>query len=230
MQRNLKALALALAAVFAISAMAAQAASAHTFDTESGNPAYLLGTQEPGAVNALTFTGSGETIECEATHYESTGTVASESEELTYHPVFEECYSGLAPMPGEVELRTNECHITLTGATDGNGHAETHINCGASPIETEIPGACTISIGTQTPTESGVHYTNHTTSPKDFTVQTTDRGIHYSYEGPLCILLVEEAETPHDLDFTSSVTFKCYNDAAHTNQVGCTINGATNEA
>jgi hypothetical protein len=236
MQRNLRTLALALAAVFAMSAVAAQAASAtsHTFVTESGNPAYLTGTQETGTVNALTFTGSGESIECESAHYESTGTVASGEEEITVHPVFEECYSGLAPNPGEVVLRTNECHITLTGTTDGNGHAETHINCGASPIETEVPGACTFTIGTQTPTGGGVHYTNHTSGPKDFTVQATVEGVDYHAHGPLCFLVASgeissETFTDDDLDFTSSITFKCYKNAAHTEPEGCTINGATNE-
>jgi hypothetical protein len=237
MSHKIKALGLALAAVFAMSAVAAQAASAHTFVTDSGNPAYLTGTQEPPvAANTLLLTGSGEEVHCEAAHYESTGTVASGEEEVTVHPVYEECYSGLAPNPGEVEVRTNECHFTLTGTTDGNGHAEAHVNCGASPIELEIPGACTFTIGTQTPTGGGVHYTNHTTAtPMDFTVQATVTGIHYHAHGPLCFLVAEgeissETFTADDADFTSSITVKCYKNAAHTEQVGCTINGATNEA
>jgi hypothetical protein len=236
MSHKIKALGLALAAVFAMSAVAAQAASAtpHTFVTDSGNPAYLTGTQEPApAVNRLFFTGSGEEVECEAAHYESTGTVANEAEEVTVHPVYEECSSLLAPNPGEVKVRTHSCHFTLTGTTDGNGHAEAHVaNCPeGEEIEIEIEGACTIYVGNQTPTEGGVHYTNHTTAtPMDFTVQATATGIHYTYEGPLCFLAVEEGPTPHDADFISSITVKCYNDAAHTEQVGCTINGATNEA
>jgi hypothetical protein len=219
MSSKIKALGLTLAAVFAISAVAAQAASAvtHTFTSDQEN-VVLTGAQEEGKANELILATSGEFVKCNEANYHGTATLPATT--VTVHPIYNECFSGLAPNPGEVVVDTEGCNYDLTGETvedpkTGKFHAPVHVECETGKeIHVTVEGACTLNIPKQTPTTGGVTYettVNPITEKKDVTVQATASGIHYNAEGPLCFLIAEEG-TGTDGNFTSSITVEGFED------------------
>jgi hypothetical protein len=156
MIRNLKALGLALVAVFAMTALAAQAAQAAEFHSEVAS---TVGTtaQDASAPNQVTkiFNNSNvlkAEIVCSVFkgEGEQSGTVASET---TLRPEYKECTGTF----GGATVTTNMCHYTLGSATTASkGHSS--IVCpGTEKIEISSAG-CVIKVGSQTATEGGVHY------------------------------------------------------------------------
>jgi hypothetical protein len=131
MIRNLKALGLALVAVFAMSAVAASAASAQTqghLTSETGEPVTLIGT-ETGGAGANALTAFGTVAECPGSIYtghalnsedplESSATAGT----LTAHFNQSACATGEGR---EVTIETNGCDITLeAGETVGQEEYE----------------------------------------------------------------------------------------------------------
>jgi len=79
---------------------------------------------------------------------------------------------------------------------------------------------CTQTIAAQTPT--GGHVVGHNvaaSSPMDVTLEIKLTGIHYVGTGSSC----GNSETHTDATLTGNSTVKCYSDAVHAKQVGCTF-------
>jgi len=170
MTRNLKALGLALVAVFAMSAVMASAASAEsTFKFKlEGTPTKLTGKQHAGDDIFNTHTG---TISCSEVTYvgEQIGT---EVTEITLTPSFSKCKAfGLFNVP----ITTNECKYTFKPGTKTGTEftGSVSIVCPAGKvIEVEAPG-CKVTYGSQS-NLGGVEYTNiGTTTTREITFDIT---------------------------------------------------------
>lgn len=189
MTRNLKALGLALVAVFALSAMAVQVASAHTFTAEKA-PVTLHGTQENTQV--LSFTG--KSMECNRITYH--GTLASNSAAvLTLHPTYSACNFGGIEMGVHVPAN---CNMVFGSNTPSANMAPVSFECEhGEPIRLDIGEICTLTIGDTHPPATttvnqnfnGVHYTNiGTGTTREITVDETIENITVTAEGSLCFL------------------------------------------
>lgn len=161
MTRNLKALGLALLATFAMSAIAAQAASAtnHTF-TSDEEETVLTGSQ----VGVHHFSVNGVTVECKDADFR--GTVVGEAaDHVAVHPEYGgPCFLGEGGDSVEVGVDTDACTYTfdsdttenphpLAGKEEGEEDAPVDIVC---PEENEIVisgGGCTIHV----PSQAGLH-------------------------------------------------------------------------
>jgi hypothetical protein len=122
--RNLKALGLALLAVFALSAMAASTASASPNPTwtPTEGPTTLHGVslpnEGPGKTNALTLPGIGQEIVCTSTTLDAVGTLFGPMPEVQLTPTYEGCQT----QNGWVTITHNECrkrfyHLTTVPGT-----------------------------------------------------------------------------------------------------------------
>lgn len=188
MTRNLKALGLALVAVFAMSAVVASAASAQDkFTTANGNPAYLHGEQVgPIAENQFGINHTENLVHCENATFESTGTVANGAEKAVVHPTYTGCTSPF----GEATVDTTGCDYVLTGTTETHEKTETGGTETDATVNLECPGGegvikvtsagCTM---TMSPASNqnllGVTYTNEGSgSTADVKVHVTVDKIH----------------------------------------------------
>ncbi|MEZ5076448.1 MAG: hypothetical protein R2725_03285 [Solirubrobacterales bacterium] len=174
MTRNLKALGLALVAVFAMSALVAQAASAHEFTSDSENgKTVLTGADEPGTNDV--FTVGGAEVICENASFAGTAD-ESEVNEVTVHPEYSNCtFAG-----NEAFVRTNMCNYTFHGATVENHAVVDVAECEGEAIEIEVPVlGITATVGEQADL-GGVHYTDLGSS---VTVEATVSKIHTTCDG-----------------------------------------------
>jgi hypothetical protein len=163
MNGHLKALGLALGAVFVLSAVVASAASGAEKFHFDGLRTIITATTE--AETASEFTAAGITVKC---HDAYEGTVEESTPEvLTLTPTYSKC-------DNNTEVRTNHCAYRLTSVTDPNGDAPVHTECAeGSKLEIDIKGVCTLSFGEQIP-KGGVHYFNVPSST--FTIEWTVEG------------------------------------------------------
>ncbi|HET8862666.1 MAG TPA: hypothetical protein VFM94_05390 [Solirubrobacterales bacterium] len=137
MIRNLKALGLALVAVFALSATTASAASAQTqgtLTTSDGTAKTLLGTVDEDFLTGNSFTAFKEVVECTKTLY--TGhkwnvtpheAVPHKATTATITPHYSDCFAFPGELPATVFL--NGCdyvvHIGETTGLSGNEYKAT---------------------------------------------------------------------------------------------------------
>lgn len=174
MTRNLKALGLALMAVFAMSAIGAQAASADLFTSEE-EKTVLTGNE----TNEHRFTIWGGFTTCKEAFFE--GTVeGKEKPEATVHPEYGECEDSFG---SELTVDTEGCFYKL-GTETVEGHAPVTIECleGHSITLRSVNTGCHITVHEQGPLY-GVTYkdgTNPATGKEDVTVTATVEGIHYT--------------------------------------------------
>jgi len=181
MTRNLKALGLALVAVFAMSAVMASAASAESafkFKSE-GTPTKLTGKQHAGNDVFTTHTG---TVSCNEAKY-SGEQVGTEVSEVTVTPVYSECKAfGLFNVP----VTTNGCVYTFkTGTKTGATYAgSVSIVCPEGKvIEVEAPG-CTVTVGSQA-NVGGITFTNiGTTTTREVTLDVNINTLKYEEHRP----------------------------------------------
>ena len=171
MTRNLKALGLALVAVFAMSAIAASAAHAETEGhVTSTGPVTLKGTDTGATLeNSLTVTVLGSTtkIHCPESHY--TGhklnvtphqRLTSGETQITVTTITTNCTDGT----NAITVNMNGCDwqfldFTTTGGVAGTYGIRADITCpGTNKIEM-TGSACAIKIGAQTDL-TGLHATN----------------------------------------------------------------------
>jgi hypothetical protein len=217
MKRNLKTLGLALAAVFAFSAVAASAASAHYVFTPGANPAIVTGSQIGGkATNFFQITSTGAKVECEHADYIGT-TEGLEVNEVKVHPTYTEC-SALGSFAATID--TKGCDYLLTGETDLEEHGKVHVICNAGKsIQITIPSInCTLKVHEQTPTEGGLKYNNIAGSPGDIEAIATVKGVTYERVGTGVLCAAGASSEGNDGDLTSKITIKSFNDN------GCTGN------
>lgn len=164
MNRKLKALGLALLAVFAMSAVAASGASAAQFHAEQ-EPVILTSDNDTAHV----FTYGLGSVTCTTTTFDTTVATKTTSS-ITVTPV----YGGCEFLEEPAEVKVNSCDYTFTADTTGE-HAPVTVTCGAKPIEVVVPtlGNCTLTVGSQT-TTNGVRYTNGGSgTTRDVTVDVT---------------------------------------------------------
>lgn len=113
MTNKLKVLGLALVAVFAMSAVAASAASANQFMSEGGGSTTVTATQ----VGEHVFTVDGASVTCEVATFSSVGEVASPATSVKVSPNYEEC---TAFTFFTAKIQTEGCYYNLhVGATGG---------------------------------------------------------------------------------------------------------------
>jgi hypothetical protein len=202
MKRNLKALGLALAAVFAFSAFAASTASAQTigkFTTPA--PVTLTGTEigEP-VKNRLTAFGGG--VECDSVYtgykYKTTphnlsNLVSNGVNGATIIPHYTNCKD---PEDGSTRtVHMNGCDYSITiGATTpadpkeppeaANTYGATvWLECPTGKVAEVTGTACgTLKFGPQGPL-SGLHVKHTTTPAHDIDIEGTATGIHASCLG-----------------------------------------------
>jgi hypothetical protein len=174
----------AFAAMLALSAFAASAASAEGLYTASSYSATGTGTSPVGND---TFTTEAGNVECKS-HFE--GTLAKEaSTSLTVKATYSECKAfGFAT----ATVKMNSCdYLFTTPTTVTPPHvwtAKVHVKCTepSKPI-TITAGNCEVTVGEQSP-EGHIIITDTTTVPRDVDVQATVTGIHYTVikDGFLC--------------------------------------------
>jgi hypothetical protein len=208
MTRNLKALGLALGAVFALSAMAASSASAiDTFTGPAGNVP-ITGLSHD---NKFEITGSGTRVECTTAHF--TSTVTSSSSNLTVNATYtgrinetphdpQECtISG-----GSATVHMKTCDYDLTGKTTGSDlgtDAPVWITCtGTDEITITTSFGATLKIPGQTPTSGGVIYINQAGKIQ---VKDTVTGITYTCESAFLCGLAGIPTEGNNADYTGTL-------------------------
>jgi len=221
MTRKLKALGLALVAVFAVNAIMASGASANdvvTSDSVNGKTT-VTGNQ----TTKHKFVIIGQPIECEVAHFE--GTMGANSvEEITITPKYEKCtYNGSV-----ATVTLNKCKFTITGETNKTGHNVVHIiECPTSApilIHIIVGGAtCTLTIIEQTP-EEGVKFTNETTGvvKKSLLVHATAKVLIHAASGVLACKALAGTKPV----YTGATTLTGTEDKAGGGQVNITANTA----
>ncbi len=235
MIRNLKALALALCAVFMLGALSASTASAATDVLTSDAPGltdtYVTGTQNGGigAGNVFGTKSKAGKIECASGSYEGTFLGAPSEVELT--PSYTGCKIGAA----NATVTNNGCKYVLTGKTEAftntSGVAEgedatVSLNCGdTGSLVVDGPLGCQITFSDTQPANTkvnqnllGARYDNEEAGgKKDIKATITVDKITYTSTGACQSL----GFTASDGDgfFTTNVTLKGYADAGHTEQV-----------
>jgi hypothetical protein len=206
MMRNLKALGLALVAVFAMSAVAASAAQAeHKFTSES-TTTYLLGEQKTKNV----FTTSGGTVECTGAKFEGGPFSGTELKSVTIHPT----YTGCTAFGLNATVETTGCNYIIEAAgKEEMGTAK--VECEEGKLIRIKPLGCEVTVGPQTPTTPTVSFTNESTGKTaDVLVTAEVGGITYTSSGFPC------GPSGTNGTYTGSVTTKGYSDSAHKTQVG----------
>jgi hypothetical protein len=182
MSRNLKALGLALVAVFAMNAMVAMVASAESafkFKLE-GTPTRLTGQQHAG--NDV-FTAHTGTVSCDGVTYfgEQLGTEVSE---MTFAPTYSECKAfGLFNIP----IVINNCRYTLKAGTKTGATfiGSVSIVCPAGKvIEVRAPG-CTTTVGSQSNIGSIVYTNIGAGATREVTLDVAITTLKYEEHRPL---------------------------------------------
>jgi hypothetical protein len=167
MTRNLKALGLALVAVFAVSVVGASAASAATEFHAEKAPVTLTGSQHAGED---VFTTDAGNVSCENASYagsQATATALTSSAVATY----------------------TGCHATfgLNASIDVNGcqyifHADTKkvdISCAAGKVIAVTAPGCEITVGSQTGLSSATFTNVGAGTTREITIDVGLAGIKY---------------------------------------------------
>lgn len=240
MIRNLKALGMALCAVFMFGALSASAASAEISDVlTSGSlsgTTHLTGTQigGKGASNQFGVKSSAASVTCNTAKYSGTFT-GSSATAVEVTPEYKECEGlGLS-----ATVDDEGCKFSLTGTTDKyfntsnvevGRDATVHLVCNhTGQIRVTAAFGCILTFkdtsGANTVNQNllGVRYDNEleANGKWDIKVTVTVDKIHYTSNGPCQSLGF--AATGNDGFLTTNVTATAYEDAAHTKQVNLTV-------
>jgi hypothetical protein len=213
MTSQLKALGLALAAVFALSALVAQGAQAAKFHSNSERTV-VTGELESANPDEISIAGF-LTWRCEAAKFEGT-IVGKEVEASTITPTYgnttapTKCKNTLTGH--EMTLHTQHCAYVFHTATNAEEHALVDIECGGTAenaiLITDPADQFTMSIGAQN-NLNGVHYTNlEEPGLKYTTVKWTLKGVHWSCEGSGCFL----GKEGNGLEYKGGDTLKGWED------------------
>lgn len=220
MTRMLKALGLGLLAVFAFSALVAQAASAHEFKAAEA-PATITGEDDPVSGGLQKFTAGPADTQCTELHATGIQTEVEE-DELTVVPQYSDCEAlGFPATVNNVgslgDDETGACAYNFDSDTVGE-HAPVDVECeagGSITIEAFFDEAhteelCTIHVGAQNDL-NGVHYNNVKTTKEEVTLEATVSGIHYTYDGPWCFLVFGDNEGEgSDATYEGNATVKAF--------------------
>jgi hypothetical protein len=204
MIQKLKALGLALIAVFAIGAVAASAASAAAEFTAETVPATITGEQTAGTITSKEvtkheFTTNLGVVKCSPATFDGEQTVAA-STELKLLPTYGNTTAGTgcttAGIAGLI-VHFHECYYTLTAKetlTASSINMETHLVCPHNAttgehVEITTSSGCTTTIPPQTFNKSMVTAENAggAGSAMDIKALIDVTGITYEEEGTNCI-------------------------------------------
>jgi hypothetical protein len=172
MFRNFKVLGLALVAVFAMSAVAASAASANFI---SATTPTILEANNTGQGAHVFSTESGAEVSCTTAAFAGTSEGTSVAS-VEMHPT----YSGCTFLGATASVTTTGCNYVFLTAGGVQVKCET-----GKTIEVNAAGACTLKVGAQSPGGSAT-YTN---SSPNIGVNANVTGITYTTSGPLCFLV-----------------------------------------
>jgi len=217
MMHKYKALGVALAAVLALSALAAQAASASPLTVTGGGTTFYTGDQDK---TPWIWTDGSLSAECVAT----TITASSSGEsvtETTWTATYDKCTGfGFALM----HWNHNGCTYTFTTPTQISPGVVTwsasniHIVCPVGKSIEYTPtsfgvSVCTRFINSQTPTGGHVVGRNVAgSSPTDVTLEITLEGIHYTGTGGVC----GNSETHTNWKWTGNSTVSAFSNGGHS--------------
>lgn len=220
MKRNLKALGLAVVAAFAMSAVAASAASAENQFKADDYPVVLTGHEE-GEVNR--FNVGNSSLECDSTTFE--GTAEEDSTSLTITPHYDDCKTSAGT---SAKVHLNGCDFEFTAGEHVGTHefeGDAHIRCPSEQsITLTIPESgslCVIHIGEQTVRQDGEHsltFTNNTngggTADDDVTVDVdVTVTANVTKESIFCPL---SGGVTNEATYESKVTVKGFGDEGTT--------------
>jgi hypothetical protein len=218
MTRNLKALGLALLAVFALTAVVAQAASASSFNITKSS-ADVTGTATTAQLFEP-FPGAAGSVECQELDLKGKqGTSSASSIELT--PTYSECQvAGL-----DLTVTDNGCvfRFNASGTVDlcpTGGSITREVFFGGPPHE-EVP-ACTLHFSNAGGANNGrgtVTYSNSGTTPSHITAVSNLTNITYEAEGNFCFLAGIENGINTEGGLNGTVTIKSYETGTGT-QIG----------
>ena len=215
MTRNLKALGLALVAVFAMSAMAASSASATDVFTSVNSPETITGTSENNIFEITV--GGGVAINCTTASFH--GNINNKDSQVTVTAAYNgtigvkphttHCGSDL----GTLDINMNGCAYWLTGETTGEDpkgggkkDATVWVECNPSTNEIIIKATelgVTLKVPAQTPTEGGVVYTNEAGGKVKVTATAT--GITWTCEPKLACNLGLGGTEGNNADYRGDV-------------------------
>jgi hypothetical protein len=197
--RNLKALGLALVAIFALSAVVASAAMASGEKFHAAVEPSVITSSNAGEGNHVFKAGEAEVV-CTQAEFSGTSTTKT-SESQTVHPT----YRGCTFLGGKATVDTTGCNYVLYSSVPAGGHGKVEIECeGTNKIKVTGPG-CTLTFGAQV-TEGGAFYKNLETNPKTTTVSSTTNAA-FTKSGLLCGAVTGTVGT-----YTGSVITKTYED------------------
>jgi hypothetical protein len=176
--RNIKILGLMLAAMFAMSAVAATTASADEFTAET-YPVTLTGSNEPESSDVFTTTAGPVT--CKKAKY--VGTTTGPSTSITIAPSYEEC-TGFG-FPAVVTV--NGCHyvFNIVGGTSTNGDVD--LVCPAGNQMTVVAAVagttkCIVHVSSQSDITGTLNYTQiGSGTTREVTVDDGISGIDYTH-------------------------------------------------
>jgi hypothetical protein len=216
MTRNLKALGLALIAIFAFSAVAASAASAEGTDvatdhfTSEKATTILTGAQvgleaeNVFGIKAVSSLG----VHCKNATYNGTVTGAAVTA-ATVVPTYFECSSNL----GAATVTNDRCAFILTGTTDKHGpltpgdsgektHATVHLECSHEKNAEGKIGSIRIKTG-------GCEFIFQSTHPEGTTVNQELLGVTYTNEGAGATRDIKVDATVDKIHYTTNDAFAC---------------------
>ena len=184
MIRNIKALGLAFAAVFAMSAVMAAGAQAAKF-TASAYPANGSGGQTTEHI----FHVQGQTVKCKTATFK--GTLNAASSEITITPHYTEC-TAFGFIGATIDM--NSCDFLFTTDAVSTTVGTVHVLCSkANDSITITAGGCVVHIPPQTPTVNKVEYKNQSGG---VLVTSKAEGIHSNVtSGFGCTLASKETDT-----------------------------------
>jgi hypothetical protein len=168
MNRNLKALGLAIVAVMAFAALAGSASAAE-FHSEVAHTE-IIGS--PVATDVFTFNAG--TVKCAEATYSGTQTTGVTSSEVTLTPKYGGC-TAFGFIGATIDV--NGCDFRYTPIAN----PILHIICPSKPIEITTP-TCDIAIGTQT-VNSGVTYIDNAVgTTREITLRLALTGLIYTHD------------------------------------------------
>ena len=223
MIRSYKALGLAMMALFAFGAIAAQSASANPLTVGGGvAKVFVTGTTDKTSVHTLTVE-PGLAVECTHALYSGSAAVVSGAvNELTLTPEYTGCKAfGFAT----AHVKHNGCTYTLTTPTKLKtgevtwGKEQIHVVCPEGKKLEITPtsfgvSVCTASVGSQTPSAGHLVSRNGETE-FELTDEATVEGVTYTSTGSAC------GKGGNTAKFVGNTKATCYKNAEHTEKVSC---------
>jgi hypothetical protein len=222
MTRNLKALGLALLAICALGAVAAQGASAATVHKFHGEAKHIVVTGKAVEGNHTFKVGEAGTVECTGAEFTSTqaGTEVSaktfSSDTMTVVPHYTGCTFGGQP----ATVKFTHCAYVFEGETTlgnptGGEHANVKIECsGGSEVEIDT-SLCTITVAAGQEIKDAVRYENITESSVKIkaTAHKVKTGKKKTTESQTGCLLFPTGEVG---TYTGVATAECFKDEGET--------------